>query len=135
MSQKRLTPTLAKALAEQVREELKRKASSHAETIKSTIKSSKDYKQLVKYEQQANEIRSKIDEIRHSIQEKHSTILADVSIYSYRSNEFSISIRETAMVSVDGIKNMILLDDYFSNSSDSPEQLVQRIVQKIIKTK
>lgn len=135
MSQKRLTPTLAKALAEQVREELKRKASSHAETIKSTIKSSKDYKQLVKYEQQANEIRSKIDEIRHSIQEKHSTILADVSIYSYRSNEFSISIRETAMVSIDGIKNMILLDDYFSNSSDSPEQLVQRIVQKIIKTK
>jgi hypothetical protein len=62
-------------------------------------------------------------------------MLADVSIYSYRAGEQSITIRETAMVSVEGIKNMILLDDYFSNSSDTPEELVQRIVQKIIKTK
>lgn len=135
MSQKKLTPTIAKALAEQVREELKKNASAHAEKIKQDIKASKDYKQLCKYDQQMSEIRTKIDELRHAIQDKHSGMLADVSIYSYRSGEQSITIRETAMVSVEGIKNMILLDDYFSNSSDTPEELVQRVVQKIIKTK
>ena len=133
MSQKKLTPVLAKALAEQVRDELRKNASSHAEKLKEGIKQSKEYKQLCKFDEQMAELRTKIDDLRTAIQDKHSSMLADVSIYSYRTGEQSITIRETAMVSVDSIKNMILLDDYFSDTTDTPEELVQRIVQKIIK--
>lgn len=135
MSQKKMTPTIAKALAEQVRDELRKNASSHAEKLKQSIKSSKEYKQLCKSDEQMAELRTKIDELRTAIQDKHSSMLADVSIYSYRTGEQSITIRETAMVSVDGIKNMILLDDYFSDETDTPEELVQRIVDKIINSK
>lgn len=135
MSQKKLTPVLAKALAEQVRDELRKNASSHAEKLKESIKLSKEYKQLCKFDEQIEDLRTKIDSLRTTIQDKHSSMIADVSIYSYRRGEQSITIRETAMVSVDSIKNMILLDDYFSDTTDTPEQLVQRIVDKIIKDK
>lgn len=135
MSQKKMTPTIAKALAEQVRDELRKNASSHAEKLKQSIKSSKEYKQLCKCDEQMAELRTKIDDLRTAIQDKHSSMIADVSVYSYRSGEQSINIRETAMVSVEGIKNMILLDDYFSDTTDTPEQLVKRIVDKIINNK
>lgn len=135
MSQKKLTPVLAKALAEQVRDELRKNASSHTEKLKESIKLSKEYKQLCKFDEQMAELRTKIDDLRTAIQDKHSSMIADVSIYSYRTGEQSITIRETAMVSVDSIKNMILLDDYFSDTTDTPEELVQRIADKIINTK
>ena len=63
MSQKRLTPTVAKALAEQVRDELRKNASSHAEKLKEGIKSSKEYKQLCKYDEQMEDLRTKIDQL------------------------------------------------------------------------
>jgi hypothetical protein len=136
MSQKKMTPTIAKALAEQVRDELRKTATSYAETTKDKIKTSKEFKQLEKLMIQKADISNKMDEIKHSIEEKFSSKLADVSIYTYGSkSDTSITIRETACVSVEGIKNMILLEDYLSDAPESTEDLVKRIADKIMNSK
>jgi len=135
MSQKKMTPTIAKALAEQVRDELRKTATSYAETTKHKIKTSKEFKQLEKLMVQRADISNKMDEIRHSLEEKFSSKLADVSIYTYSAHDTSITIRETACVSVEGIKNMILLEDYLSDASESTEDLVKRIADKIMNSK
>jgi len=136
MSQKKMTPTIAKALAEQVRDELRKTATSYAETTKDKIKTSKEFKQLEKLMIQKTDISNKMDEIKHSIEEKFSSKLADVSIYTYGSkSDTSITIRETACVSVEGIKNMILLEDYLADAPENTEDLVKRIADKIMNSK
>lgn len=135
MSQKKMTPVIAKAIAEQVREELRKTAPKHAEITKAKIKASKEFKQLVKLSAQAKEISSKMDEIKHGLEEKYSTKLADVSVYIYSSGESNINVRETAHVSVEGIKTIVLLEDYFSDAVETPEALVKRIAEKIMNSK
>jgi hypothetical protein len=77
-----------------------------------------------------------MDEIKHSLEEKFSSKLADVSIYTYGSkSDTSITIRETACVSVEGIKNMILLEDYLADAPENTEDLVKRIADKIMNSK
>lgn len=135
MSQKKMTPIIAKAIAEQVREELKRTAPTHAETVKRKIKTSKEFKQLEKLSAQAKEISSKMDVIKQELEDKYSTKLADVSVYMYSSGESNITVRETSFVSVEAIKTVVLLEDYFSDVSETPEALVKRIADKIINSK
>ena len=134
MSQKKLTPTIAKALAEKVRAELKSRNEHTASSIQNKIKSSKEYKQLCKLKEQYLALETQMADIKKAIEEKHSNRIADVHLSCYSSRtSYDIYVREHASASVESIKDMILIEDYMSESALSSEEFINLIVEKLTK--
>lgn len=128
---KKMTTTIAKALAEKVRAELVARNKSTSDGIKSKIQKSKDYKDLLKVNSQIHELEKKRSELKDTIQENHSNKIADVSISLYSSSDPSIYIREKASASVDGIKDLILIEDYLSDDTKTLEEFINLIIEKL----
>jgi len=128
---KKLTTTIAKALAEKVRAELIARNKGTSDAIKAKIEKSKDYKELLKIDNQIHELETKRTNLKTSIQEAHSTKIADVSISLYNRNEPCIYIREHVSASVESIKDMILIEDYLSEDTKTPEEFVAFIADKL----
>lgn len=129
---KKLTPTIARALAEKVRAELVIRNKDISGGIKAKIEASKEYKQILKLNTERQEIAQKIDSLKTALQEKHSTKVVDVSISIYNSDpKPNIYIREQATASVEGIKDMILIEDYMSENPLSSEEFIALIVDKL----
>lgn len=128
---KRLTPTIARALAEKVRAVLVKRNVHTAEALRAKVEASKDYKELAKTMTQIIELEKKKTQLKNNLNEKFSTKIADVSINTYSSTP-SVSVREHASASTESIKDMILIEDYMSDGSgESAEDLINRIADKL----
>ena len=132
MSQKKLTPIIAKALAEKVRAELVARHKGSSETLVTKVESSKLYKELLSTIAKISEFEEKKQAVRKEIEEKYSTKISDVSVSAYHSRP-NVSVNYHALFSVDSIKDMILIEDYMSDDSKTPEEFVTYIADKIIK--
>lgn len=133
---KKMTATIATALANQVSSKLLKKVNIVGGSIEQKVKESKEYKQLVKLNEELvklNEerrnISQKIDDLKEVIKNKHNTSLISVNI-SYN-NSVNVCLNSRG-INVSDIKDRILLADYLSSSPVSTEDLVDSFVDEII---
>ena len=129
---KKLTPTIAKALAEKVKQELQIRNKNLSETLKTKVETSKEFKAYVKLQNELEVLDKKKEELRKSIIEKYSSNLCDVSIPTY-SHKTEVYVRDTIYLSVESIKDMILIEDYMSEAAMTSEEFVNLIVEKLTK--
>ena len=132
MSQKKLTPVIAKALAERVRAELVARYKGSSETIIKKVESSKLFKELLLTIKKIEELEEKRQSLRKEIEENFSTKMSDVGVSSYHSTPH-ISVNYRSAFSVDSIKDMILIEDYMSEDTKTPEEFVKFIADKLSK--
>ena len=132
MSQKKLTPIIAKALAEKVRAELVVRHKGSTETITKKVESSKLYKELLLTIKKIDELDEKKQVLRKEIEENLSTKMYDVGVSSYHSTPH-ISVNYRSAFSVESIKDMILIEDYMSEDTKTPEEFVKFIADKLSK--
>jgi len=131
MSQKKLTPTIAKALAEKVRAELVARHKGSTEILITKVQSSKLYKELLLTIVKVNELEEKRQLIRKEIEDKFSTKISDVGVSAYHS-EPHVSVNYHSSLSVDSIKDMILIEDYISDDTKTAEEFITYIADKIL---
>ena len=132
MSTKKLTPTIAKALAEKVRAELVVRHKGSTETITKKVEASKLYKELILSIKKIEELEEKKQSLRKEIEEQFSTKMSDVGVSAYHSSPH-VSVNYRAAFSVDSIKDMILIEDYMSDDTKTPEEFVKFIADKLSK--
>jgi len=129
---KKLTPTIAKALAEKVRAELVVRHKGSTETLTKKVESSKLYKELLLTIKKIDELDEKKQVLRKEIEENFSTKMSDVGVSSYHSKPH-VSVNYRSAFSVDSIKDMILIEDYMSEETKTPEEFVKFIADKLSK--
>lgn len=133
MSQKKLTPAIAKALAEKVRAELLARTKGTSETLKKKVESSKLYKELLQTVTKQRELEEKKASLKTEIENTFSTKINDVSISGYGHSEPSVYIREHVSSSVESIKDLILIEDYMSDNTMTSDQFIKFIADKLSK--
>lgn len=131
MSQKKLTPIIAKALAEKVRAELVVRHKGSSEILITKVQSSKLYKELLLTIAKINELEEKRQLIRKEIEDKFSTKISDVGVSAYHSKRH-VSVNYNASFSVESIKDMILIEDYMSDDTKTAEEFITYIADKIL---
>jgi ribosomal protein L23 len=132
MSQKKMTPTIAKALAEKVRAELvARNKTAHA-ALEKKVESSKLLKELKLTISKITELENKKTELKKEIEETYSTKVSDVTISVYGQGP-TVYIREHAFASVESIKDMVLIEDYMADGNQTPEEFINYIADKLSK--
>lgn len=132
MSTKKMTPTIAKALAEKVRAELvARNKTAHA-ALEKKVEASKLLKELKLTISKIHELENKKTELKKEIEETYSTKVSDVTISMYGQGP-SVYIREHAFASVESIKDMVLIEDYMADGNQTPEEFINYIADKLSK--
>ena len=131
MSQKKLTPIIAKALAEKVRAELVARHIGSSEILITKVQSSKLYKELLLTIAKIEELEVKRQLIRKEVEDKFSTKISDVSVSAYHSEPY-VSVNYHASFSVESIKDMILIEDYMSDDTKTAEEFITYIADKIL---
>lgn len=132
MSTKKMTPTIAKALAEKVRAELvARNKTAHA-ALEKKVESSKLLKELKLTISKIYELENKKAELKKEIEETYSTKVSDVTISVYGQGP-TVYIREHAFASVESIKDMVLIEDYMADGNQTPEEFINYIADKLSK--
>jgi len=129
---KKLTPTIAKALAEKVRAELIVRHKGSTETLIKKVEASKLYKELILSIKKIEELEEKKQSLRKEIEEQFSTKMSDVGVSAYHSTPH-VSVNYRSAFSVDSIKDMILIEDYMSDDTKTPEEFVKFIADKLSK--
>ena len=129
---KKLTPTIAKALAEKVRAELIVRHKGSTETLIKKVEASKLYKELILSIKKIEELEEKKQSLRKEIEENFSTKMSDVGVSAYHSTPH-VSVNYRSAFSVDSIKDMILIEDYMSDDTKTPEEFVKFIADKLSK--
>ena len=124
---RKLTPTIAKALAEKVRVELIERNASVKQLLIDKINASKEMKNYRKLSEDYDIIQKKIADARTLLQEKYSTKTMDVSIYS----SGNVNLRDTVASSVESIKDLILIEDYLSDGLETTEEIIKKIADKL----
>lgn len=135
MKQKPLTKTIATMLAEKVRQKLAEQTLDWSTKYKDKLEKSKEFKEYLKLWEQREVISSRMNALSNEFSQKNTTDLAKVSINTYSSKAPTVSIRESNNVSVEGVRDMLLLEDYFNGSSVTPEEMVDVVVKKLLTTK
>jgi hypothetical protein len=129
---KKLTPTIAKALAEKVRAELVVRHKGSTETLTKKVEASKLYKELLLTIAKIEELDEKKQVLRKEIEENFSTKMSDVGVSAYHSKPH-VSVNYRSAFSVESIKDMILIEDYMSEETKTPEEFVKFIADKLSK--
>ena len=130
---KKITSTIAKILAERVREKLSMLAAKMAETQTEKVMSSKEYVEFEKLRAQEREIANKLKKLEDKISEKYSTPMMKVKMnVMYRERPATVRISENNHVTVDSIRDSILLDDHFADSTVSHDEIIDNMVKKFI---
>lgn len=132
MSQKKLTPAIAKALAEKVRAELVARYKGSTETIVKKVESSKLYKELLATINKMEELEAKKQAIRKEIEENFSTKISDVGVSNYHLKPH-VSVNYHSAFSVDSIKDLILIEDYMSDNTMTSDEFIKFIADKLSK--
>ena len=131
---KKLTLTIARILAERVREKLSTTSKIVGEKHKEKILASKEYADFEKLRAQEREIRTKLKKLEEKIVDKHSTPMMKVKVSTmYLERPATICISENQAVTVDSIRDMIILEDHFAESTITHEEIVDKIVAKFLK--
>jgi hypothetical protein len=131
MSQKKLTPIIAKALAEKVRAELVARHKGSSEILITKVESSKLYKELLLTIAKIEELEVKKQVLRKEIENNFSTKISDVGVSAYHSKPH-VSVNYHSTFSVDSIKDMILIEDYMSDDTKTAEEFITYIADKIL---
>lgn len=126
---KKLTTTIARALAEKVRQELKKHTEKLSNDTKAKVAASKEHKEYMRLVKQTDELNAKRNALCKSIEAKFSTDIMHISLYS----SGNISVYDGSKSSVDGIRDLILIEDYLSDGTETAEQLVDKLVKKLLK--
>lgn len=135
MKQKPLTKIIATMLAEKVRQKLAEQTLDWSTKYKDKLEKSKEFKEYVKLWEQREVISSRMSALSNEFSQRNTTDLAKVSINTYSSKAPTVSIRESSNVSVEGIRDMLLLEDYFNGSTITPEEMVDVVVKKLLTNK
>jgi hypothetical protein len=135
--QKRLTSAVATALAERVRTKLRDLVKGIDQIIKKEIESSKEYKKYISLVEKRKNLDKEMQLLSESICKKYDNKLIKIGFnYNYtNSYACSIHVREnTPNVSLEAIRNSILIEDYMSSSNETAEELVERIAKQFFKS-
>jgi hypothetical protein len=131
---KKLTLTIARILAERVREKLSTTAKTNREKHKEKVLASKEYAELKTLHVQENEIRYKLEQLEEKLVDNYSTPMMKITVQGvYCNSPVLISIYDNHDVSVDSIRDMIILEDHFAESTITHEEIVDKIVAKLLK--
>lgn len=133
MKTKNITSTLAKILAERVREKLSQTSMSLAEKQKEKVLASKEYAEFEKLREQERQLTAKIKAFENKISEKYSTSLMKVKLITmYVERPATVKITESTQVSVESIRDSILLEDHFATSPVTIDEMVDKMVKKFM---
>lgn len=132
MSQKKLTPVIAKALAERVRAELVARYKGSSESLIKKVESSKLYKELLSTIAKVEELEKKKQAIKKEIEDTYSSKICDVGVSAYYSKP-TVNVNYHSAFSVDSIKDLILIEDYMADDVKTPEEFINYIADKLIK--
>lgn len=121
-------------LAEKVRKQISLHSIAHSEEIKNKVMKTKEFKEYQKVVKQISKLEAVRRTLKDAFTAKHSTEIAEVYVYE-SSGEAKINFREKKGVSIEGIRDMLLLEDYFNNSSVTPEEMVDKMVTKLLTIK
>jgi len=131
MKTKNITSTVAKILAERVRKKLSETSMSLGEKQKEKVLASKEYAEFEKLREQERQLRSKLDALKNKICEKNSTSMMKVKLNTvYCDRPASVNISENDKVSVESIRDSILLEDHFASSPVTVDEMVDNMVKK-----
>lgn len=131
MKTKNITSTIAKILAERVRAKLSETSMSLAEKQKEKVLASKEYVEFEKLREQERQLRSKLDALKNKICEKYTTSMMKVKLNTaYYDRPASVNISENDKVSVESIRDSILLEDHFASSPVTVDEMVDNMVKK-----
>ena len=130
MGQKFLSASTIKAISHRVSEELSKKAEALEKVVEENILASKEWKQHLKLAEERRELSLKLEKLEAEILRKHHTPILNIKVY-YDSVKVSENHR---YISSDRVRDMLLIEEYISGSGDcqTPEELIQRIVHKIM---
>jgi hypothetical protein len=132
MSQKKMTPIIAKALAEKVRAELVARYKGSSETLRKKVESSKPFKELLSTIAKIEELDNKKQALKKEIEDAYTTKVCDVGVSAYYSKP-TVSVNYHSAFSVDSIKDLILIEDYMSGDAKTPEEFITYIADKLTK--
>lgn len=136
MAKKVLTPTIAKALAQMVRDNLIKESTSITNELKKRINKDPLFKRYVKNQEKIQELKETKAVLEKEFKEKYSNdkIAVSINTYSTRPEDF-VSIREVdkSKLSIDAIKERILLEDYLNQSGETLEEIVERLTTTLKK--
>lgn len=123
---RKLTPTIARALAEKVRVELIERNASVKQLLIDKITASKEMKNYRKLMEENEAIQRKLIDAKSLLQERYSTKTMDVSVYNT-----SVHLRDTVASSVESIKDLILIEDYLSDGLETTEEIIKKIADQL----
>lgn len=130
---KKMTTTIAKALAEKVRAKLAEQVSGTDTKIRKTVVASKEWKQYLKIYAEKKAIIEKANALEKEIKDKYTTNVAKVDVYTYSNSGPELRVYENQkVVSIDSIKDTILIEDYLSGGTETAEQMIERITQQLL---
>lgn len=133
MKTKGITSTIAKILAERVRQKLSETSMLLAEKQKEKVMLSTEYAEFEELREQERELRKKIDAFKNKISEKYSTPMMLVKLNTvYSDRPASVSISESQKVSVESIRDEILIEDYFATSPVTVDEMVEHMVKRFM---
>lgn len=131
---RKMTPTIARALAEKVRVKLSEQVTGTDAKIKKIIESSTEWKAYLKLAIEKKAISEKLQNAENAIKSKHTSNIARIDIYSYNNSGPEIRVYENQkVVSVDSIKDTILIEDYLSGGTETAEEMIERITKQLLK--
>lgn len=128
---KKITLTIAKILAEKVREKIALESRKIAEKIKQEGLQSKNYKKYCTLDDKIRKLIAERTKVQKNFENEMSTKIAQVTIQNYNGS-IAIMVREQNNCSIEGIKNEILLNEYFRENEETLEELVQKIANKFL---
>lgn len=130
---KKMTPTIARALAEKIREKLKVSVLGMDTKVCAKVQSTKEWKEIVKLHTERKKTNDRIDALEKSIRTTYSTGVMDVRVSTYSTGP-ELRVQENYNVaSVEAIKDTLLIEDYMSGGTETAEQLIERITNKLLK--
>lgn len=127
MAQKILTSNTIKAISNRVSEQLSKEAKGLEKVISDKITASKEWKQHLKLVEEKKELFLRIEKVKDEILRKHSTPIVNIEVY----HDFVRVSENYRCISSDRIRDMLLIEEYMSGDSETPEELINRIVLKI----
>lgn len=135
MSKKQMTPTLAKALANQVQASLIKKinAPETADSIRNTIEKTKEWKKYVKIKAEIKSLTHAAEELSRELEVKYSNEFVKIDIHCW--NDPWVRVQERYQYrSLEFIRDVILVEDYTSSGTETSEELIERISNKLLKS-
>ena len=129
MAQKILTATIIKAISKQVSEQLSKKAKELEKVTRDKVTASKEYKQLLRLDEEQKQLTERKEKLKQEIVAKYSIPILSINVYD---NHVMVS-ESYRNVCSDRIRDMLLIEEYLSDGSETPEELINRIVLKMMK--